>query len=133
MAVRKNMRGKGIGGEMVWYLKSNVLSAEIPVMLMEIQQEMEPDIRKKTDRIRFWKRHGAFLITDKYVMPGYGSGGSEVMNLMGITHPDVSAWNDRKQTVDEMISEIHDGVYGISGLDSETVTSERSKVVDGDL
>jgi len=104
MAVRRDVQGRGIGGVMMNHLKDHILKRHRTVML-EVQLPLGDGIAAKMDRIRFYERHGARTLTDRYVMPGYGPDPEETMKLMCLGR-------EPRAGLEEIIADIHEQVYG---------------------
>lgn len=104
MAVRRDVQGCGIGGIMIGHL-SEYLLGEYPTILLEAQLARGGGNTARRDRIRFYERHGARTLTDRYVMPGYGPDSEETMKLMHLGR-------EPRAGLEEIIGDIHEQVYG---------------------
>ena len=110
MAVHNDFRSRGIGSKMLTHTVQNILSKSRPILLLEIQYIQEPGLKQKADRVRFYKNCGTFMIDDQYLMPGYGNGGEEFMNLMGISFDGSESIVDGLDMT-QIVQEIKKNVY----------------------
>ena len=110
MAVREDAQRRGIGGVMMGHLREQVPDAYRTVLL-EIQLPLGDNVTAKRDRIRFYEAHGVKQLIDRYVMPGYGADGSEVMSLMYLGR--------RPEDPERVTGMIHSRVYGGDNRDWE--------------
>ena len=110
MAVDSRFRSMGIGNKLLQHIVQNILSESRSTLLLEIQHVSKPELKQKEDRMRFYKKFGAFIIDEQYLMLGYGDNGKEIMNLMGIAH-DGSESVSSDLDIQQAIKEIRDNVY----------------------
>ena len=95
LAVHHDMRGRGIGSILLKHLPDETV-------LLEVERVDGDDIERKSARVKFYKKHGATILTDSYVMPGYGK--RKVMNLMCMGKPP-------NLSTRELIELLHNKVY----------------------
>ena len=110
MAVSHKRQRLGIGGAMFRGLV-NVLDCGI--LLLEVQKPDGVNV-EKTDRLRFYKRLGAAVVTDSYLLPSY-DGEPEEMCLMSVAlarRQPLSRGDLRR-----FVQMIYRDVYGYTGTD----------------
>lgn len=110
MAVSKEYQDKGIGSIMFKWLIKTYKELSYDILLLEIERLIEPNIKTKQARCRFYERGGAQLITDSYSMPSYINMPVEVMLLFGVFFSkDIS-----NLKIIKMIECIYKDVYNIT-------------------
>lgn len=102
LAVRRELRGKGIGREVMSDFLHSV--GDVPVVL-----EVEPPVCGLTrERVRFYERLGFRLLSDFYMQPSYGVVPGVELKLM----VRVAGWH-ADVPIGEMIEVLHADVYGV--------------------
>lgn len=114
IAVERSRRGGGLGSALFAGLLERL---DTGMLLLEVQN---PDgIHAERDaRMRFWRRMGAVIVTDGYVLPSY-TGEPETMSLMAVLR------NRKMPAASEVrrcVESIHRDVYKYGGTDLADAT-----------
>ena len=109
MAVRSDMRGKGIGSMMLDEIKKILYAQSCKTIFLATQHGYKSGYA--ASRIRFYERNGAILVTGRYIMPGYGYPANETMNLMILSKNGYQRYEFTEDQLAEIVRQIYKHVY----------------------